>query len=77
MAVIEASKEESEETSKWGLHSVSTTLKFINDDAASVHRNIKAASVYTSESGEWKLAGFEVLSSMNEDDAMIYTYGSL
>lgn len=67
----------SEETIKWGLYSVASTLKFINVDAASVHGNIRAGSVYTSDSGEWKLAGFEVLSSMNEDEAMIYTYGSL
>lgn len=67
----------SEGTIRWGLHSVASTLKFINNEAASVHGNVRAGSVYTSESGEWKLAGFEVLSSMNEDDAMIYTYGSL
>lgn len=62
---------------KWGLHSVSSTLKFINNEAASVHGNIRVSSVYTSESGEWKLAGFEVLSSMNEDDAIIYSNGNL
>lgn len=67
----------SEETIKWGLYSVATTIKFINNDAASVHGNIRVGSVYTTESGEWKLAGFEVLSSMNEDDAIIYTYGGL
>lgn len=67
----------SEETIKWGIYCVSSTLKFINNEAASVHGNARVGSVYTSESGEWKLGGFEVLSSMNEDDAMIYTYGSL
>lgn len=67
----------SEETIKWGLHSIASTLKFINNDAASVHGSVRVASVYTSESGEWKLGGFDVLSSMNEDDAMIYSYGSL
>lgn len=67
----------SEETIKWGLHSIASTLKFINNDAASVHGSVRVASVYTSESGEWKLGGFEVLSTMNEDDALIYTYGSL
>ena len=30
------------------------------------------ASVFMSESGEWKLGGFDVLSSMKEDDAIIY-----
>jgi hypothetical protein len=28
--------------------------------------------VFTSESGEWKLGGFDILSSMKEDDAIIY-----
>ncbi|KAL5043643.1 hypothetical protein BDW71DRAFT_187497 [Aspergillus fruticulosus] len=67
----------SEETSKWGLYTVASTLKFINGDAASVHGAVRASSVYTSESGEWKLGGFEILSSMNDDQAVIYTYGSL
>jgi SCY1-like protein 1 len=53
------------------------TVKFINDDAASIHGNLKVASVYTSESGEWKLGGFEVLSNVKDDEAVIYTYGSL
>ena len=67
----------SQETIKWGLHSISSTLKFINEDASSVHGAIRVSSVYTSESGEWKLGGFEVLSSMKEEDAIIYNYGSL
>ncbi|KXT04209.1 hypothetical protein AC578_59 [Pseudocercospora eumusae] len=67
----------SEESLKWGLHSVAKTLKFINDEAASVHGNIRASSIYTSDSGEWKVAGLEILSSMKEDDAVIFTQGSL
>ncbi|KAF2086151.1 ARM repeat-containing protein [Saccharata proteae CBS 121410] len=66
-----------EETIKWGLHNVAKTLKFINGDAVSVHGSVRTSSVFTSESGEWKLGGFDVLSSMKEDDAVIYTYGSL
>ncbi|KAL4913541.1 armadillo-type protein [Aspergillus aurantiobrunneus] len=67
----------SEETSKWGLYTIASTLKFINGDAASVHGAVRASSVYTGESGEWKLGGFDILSSMNDDQAVIYTYGSL
>jgi len=48
------------------------TVKFINDDAASIHGSLRVASIYTSESGEWKLGGFEVLSSVKDDDAVIY-----
>jgi SCY1-like protein 1 len=48
------------------------TVKFINGDATSIHGNLKVASVYTTESGEWKLGGFEVLSNVKDDDAVIY-----
>jgi SCY1-like protein 1 len=48
------------------------TVKFINDEASSIHGNLKAASIYTSESGEWKLGGFEVLSNVKDEDAVIY-----
>ncbi|PYI18500.1 ARM repeat-containing protein [Aspergillus violaceofuscus CBS 115571] len=67
----------SEETAKWGLYAVASTLKFINADASSVHGAVRASSVFTGESGEWKLGGFDILSSMNEEDAVIYTYASL
>lgn len=30
------------------------------------------SSIFTSESGEWKLGGFDTLSSMNDDEAIIY-----
>lgn len=48
------------------------TLKFINDEASSVHGCIRTSAIFTSESGEWKLGGLDVLSSMKEDDAIIY-----
>lgn len=49
-----------------------TTLKFINKDASSIHGNINVGSIYTSESGEWKLGGFDILSAVNDDEAIIY-----
>ncbi|KAF4982886.1 hypothetical protein FZEAL_1582 [Fusarium zealandicum] len=67
----------SPETIKWGIHSIARTLKFINDDASSIHGSLKVGSIYTSESGEWKLGGFDVLSSLKDDESVIYTYGSL
>lgn len=53
------------------------TLKFINDDGSSVHGNIRASSIFTNESGEWKIGGLEILSSMKEDEAVIFNLGSL
>ncbi|KAE8452979.1 hypothetical protein EG329_012166 [Mollisiaceae sp. DMI_Dod_QoI] len=70
-------KSMSTETLKWGLFGVAQTIKFINDEASSVHGALRVSSIYTSESGEWRVGGFEVLSSMKDDDAIIYNYGSL
>ena len=54
------------------LYPLQSTLKFVNEDAASVHGSVRASSIFTSESGEWKLGGLDILSSMKEDDAIIY-----
>ncbi|KAI1364881.1 armadillo-type protein [Xylaria arbuscula] len=67
----------SPETIKWGLYSIARTVKFINEEGSSIHGSLGVSSIYTSESGEWKLGGFEVLSNVKDDDAIIYTYGSL
>ncbi|KAF6224101.1 hypothetical protein HO133_010675 [Letharia lupina] len=64
------------ETSKWGLFSIANTLSFINDEASSIHGNVRLSSIFTSQSGEWRLGGLEVLSSPEDDDALIYRYGS-
>lgn len=42
-----------------------------------MHGNIRVASIFTTESGEWKVGGLEILSSMKEDDAVIFTQGSV
>lgn len=49
----------------------------MNEDAASVHGVVRASSVFMSESGEWKLGGFDILSSMNDENAVIYVRSSL
>lgn len=67
----------SEQSAIWGLYSVAKTLKFINDEATSIHGNVRVSSVFTNESGEWKIGGLEILSSVKEDDAVIYSQGSL
>jgi SCY1-like protein 1 len=48
------------------------TLAFINEEATSVHGCIRTSSIFTTDSGEWKLGGLDVLSSMKEDEAIIY-----
>ncbi|KAJ4378545.1 Nuclear aminoacylation-dependent tRNA export pathway component [Didymella sp. IMI 355093] len=66
-----------EETTKWGLHNIAKTLKFINADASSIHGCIRPASIFFGESGEWKLGGFDALSSVKEDDSILPTYDGL
>ncbi|KAL6308201.1 ARM repeat-containing protein [Sparassis latifolia] len=61
----------------WGLHTVSVALAFVNDSCASTHGNLREDSIFISASGEWKLGGFEVLSSPKDDAAVLYTMGSL
>ena len=50
-------------------------MKFINEEAKSIHGNVRLGSVFTTESGEWKLGGFEVLSSIADDEPLIYVGG--
>lgn len=42
-----------------------------------MHGAVRVSSIYTGESGEWKLGGFDILSSMKEEDAVIYVCHSL
>ncbi|KAL9081708.1 MAG: hypothetical protein Q9159_007106 [Coniocarpon cinnabarinum] len=53
------------------------TIKFINEEASSVHGSLRVASIFLSESGEWKVGGFDILSSVKDEDAAIFTYSSL
>ncbi|KAA8900633.1 armadillo-type protein [Sphaerosporella brunnea] len=65
------------ETIKWGLWSVAITLRFLNEEAKIIHGKVGMGAVFVSESGEWKLGGFEVLSTVADDEPFIYRYGSL
>lgn len=35
------------------------------------------SSIFTSDSGEWKVGGLDILSSMKEDDAVIFSQGNM
>lgn len=61
----------------WGLHRISVALAFLNDSASSTHGNVRPNAVFITPSGEWKLGGFEVLSSPKDDLSVIYTMGGL
>ncbi|CAG8613156.1 6169_t:CDS:10, partial [Dentiscutata erythropus] len=61
----------------WGLYKVGSALKFLNNDCSMIHGNVRISSIFTNKAGEWKLAGFELMSSPKEDNPVIFTYGGL
>ncbi|KAK9466298.1 armadillo-type protein [Lipomyces arxii] len=65
------------ESIRWGLHTIALTLRFINVDASSIHGNIRMSSIFITDSGEWKLSGFDLLTSTKDEDPIIYTFGGL
>ncbi|KZT32860.1 ARM repeat-containing protein [Sistotremastrum suecicum HHB10207 ss-3] len=71
------SSKETEEWLVWGLQRISTALAFINESASSTHGSLRVESVFVSQSGEWKLGGFEVLSNAKDDLSVLYTMGGL
>ena len=46
----------------------------MHESATSVHGNIRLSSIYTSEAGEWKLSGLEVLTNLKEDETAIFVF---
>ncbi|KAF9990045.1 hypothetical protein BGZ75_003814 [Mortierella antarctica] len=62
---------------RWGLFKVANVLKFLTVDASFIHGNIRTSSIFITKSGEWKVGGFEALSSLKEDQPAILTYASL
>lgn len=49
-----------------------TALKFINSSGSSTHGNLRPSSIFTSPSGEWRLGGFEVLSTVKDPSPVLY-----
>lgn len=73
-----ASQESKKESCVWGLSKVANALKFIHTGAASIHGNIRPESVFVSQGGQWKLAGFELLTSKEDPQGVVFSLsGSL
>ncbi|KAH6914204.1 other/SCY1 protein kinase [Coprinopsis sp. MPI-PUGE-AT-0042] len=71
------SEREREEWLLWGLHRVSIALTFLNDPCSSTHGSVTPTAIFISQSGEWKLGGFELLSNPKEDAAVLYNSASI
>ncbi|KAI3634440.1 hypothetical protein MIR68_008044 [Amoeboaphelidium protococcarum] len=57
----------------WGLYNVSQFLIFLHNESQSIHCNIRPSSIFVTPSGEWKVAGFELLSCVKSDTDYLWT----
>ncbi|KAG0231803.1 hypothetical protein BGW42_008636 [Actinomortierella wolfii] len=62
---------------RWGLYKVASVLKFLNMDASFIHGNIRTSSIFVTKSGEWKVGGFELVTSLKEDQPAILSFSGL
>ncbi|CDK26110.1 unnamed protein product [Kuraishia capsulata CBS 1993] len=56
----------------FGIYQITTALKFINLEGGSLHGNVSSSSIYITESGEWRLGGFELATNIKTDDFGIF-----
>ncbi|KIM19635.1 hypothetical protein M408DRAFT_196262 [Serendipita vermifera MAFF 305830] len=70
-----AKNKSKEEWTIWGLHRIAVALTFLNNACASTHGNINIDSIFLSPSGEWRLGGFELLSSTKDEKPVLFTHG--
>ena len=48
-------------------------MEFVNTECNLVHGNMRTSSVFISESGEWKLAGFEISTLKTNNESLFFT----
>ena len=51
-------------------------MKFLNMDCQFLHGNLRIGSIYSTQSGEWKLSGFEFTGSIKEESSLFFSYAS-
>lgn len=51
----------------WGLHQIAKAVSFLNNDCKLIHANVCLASVVVTQTLDWKLHAFDVLSEYDEN----------
>jgi len=59
------------EGTAWGLNVVAQSLKFITEECGLIHGNVSRSSIYVSDCGDWKLAGFELMSENTDSNSLL------
>lgn len=54
------------------IYRLKIALTFLNDPCSSAHGSVTPTAIFISQSGEWKLGGFELLSNPKEEAAVLY-----
>ncbi|XP_075666303.1 uncharacterized protein LOC142636110 isoform X1 [Castanea sativa] len=52
----------------WGLHQIAKAVSFLNNDCKLVHGNVSLASVVVTQTLDWKLHAFDVLSEFDSNN---------
>jgi SCY1-like protein 1 len=74
---MKAKQSQREEWVGWGLSKIASAVKFLNADAGSTHGTVRMESIFMSSSGEWRLGGFELTSSTQDESPTLYNFGNL
>lgn len=59
----------------FGIHSIATSLEFLNSKCNLVHGNVTIDSIFISNDGNWKLFGFELINRVGEMAKNAVSYG--
>jgi SCY1-like protein 1 len=55
----------------WGLHLVAQALQFVTEECRLVHGNVSRSAIFVSDCGDWKLAGFELMSENSDTNSLL------
>lgn len=58
----------------WGLYTTAKALGFINNDCNLVHGCLSVNSLFVTKAGDWKLGGLDLISDLNDSEAMWKRY---
>lgn len=62
----------------WGIRSVSTALAFLNSPPLSLHHAyLLESNVYITPAMEWRLAGFELLTTRDDSSGVLWAMGGV
>jgi SCY1-like protein 1 len=59
------------EGTAWGLNTIAQSLRFITEECGLIHGNVSRSAIFVSDCGDWKLAGFELLSENTDTNSLL------